>query len=635
MRKQIASLLACGLLAGCSFTSGVNIAAPAAVALVSFDACSDVLDYLKSEAQERVGPWGLAPDSFLETDDSRVAAEDAAAVGPEPSTYTGSAPDHSTTNVQEVGVDEPDIVKTDGRIMVTTVAASLRVIDVSGDAPVEVGALDLDREYADASVLLDGDRAMLFVREFSQAMPAIDASTYPAWTPQRTSVLLVDLSDPSEPTVEDTLEVDGDYLDARMVGDTVRVVVRSQPTLEFPMSPADVNSSEEELTTRNRDVIAASEIDDWLPSYRLDGAEDASGRLVDCDQIRHPDEFAGFSTLSVLTLDFDRLSAGSAVGVLTDGDTVYASTDRLYVATTRWGAITPMVDPMGMPAEPDVGTGIHAFDTTGDGPARYVASGRVDGTMIGRYAMSEHNGVLRVAITDSPGGQWGDPSTAESHLVTLTERDGELVELGRVSGLGKGEQIYAVRYFGDVGYVVTFRQVDPLYVLDLSDPAHPSVEGELKITGYSSYLHDVGDGRLIGVGQEATPDGMAVGAQVSLFDVSDPSSPQKLDGHVSPGGWSDVGWDPHAFLYWPETRQLVIPMQGPTGQGGALALRVGDDDLTELGSIEAAAESSPDGYFGTVRRSVVVGDSLYTLWEAGLQVNDLDGLARTAWLPLS
>lgn len=643
MRTYLGALLGCGLLAGCSFTPTMDAGVqPVPVELVSFDACADALDHLKTEALDRVGPWGLggggdaiAFDGPMESAESSVDALAGAESQP------GRA--HSTTNVQEIGIDEPDVIKTDGDLIVTVVGPSLRVIDTSGADPEEVGRLPLGRgDNPDASVLLSEDRAVVLVQDNPviaydapmppEAQPGLGTEIAPGYPHlPTTTVLLVDLSDPSNPRVESSLDVDGSYLDARLVDGTVRLVVSSQPGLTFPMTEADLDSSEAELTARNRSIIEASTIDDWLPSYRLDvDGEQSSGQLLTCDQLSHPEEFAGFSTLSVLTFDLDDgLSDGDAVGVLADGDTVYASTDRLYVATTRWDAGVPTAESSTTAPTDMEHTAIHAFDIAGDDPARYVASGEVDGRIIGRYAMSEHDGVLRVATTVTA---LASGRQSESSLFTLAERGDELVELGAVGGLGRGEQIFAVRYFGDTGYVVTFRQTDPLYVLDLSDPTAPEVAGELKITGYSAYLHGIGSERLIGVGQEATAEGQAVGAQVSLFDVSDPASPAKLDGHVLPDTWTQAESDPHAFLFWPDTEQLVVPIEGATDRG-ALVLGVDGDSLTEQGLV-TRADADMAKQWSAVRRSLVIGDSLYTLWTDGLQVNDLDSLQVQSWLPL-
>ncbi|WP_051426523.1 beta-propeller domain-containing protein [Jiangella gansuensis] len=636
------------MIAGCSVDSDDDAGPVAVMGLTSFDACADVLDHLKSEAHDRVGPWGLdsvgiAYAGRADALESEVAAGDASG-GPQ------SAPDHSTTNVQEAGVDEPDVAKTDGRLLVTTSGGDLRIVDVTGDVPREVGRLGLmlnpdapEYGHLDATLLLDGDRVVVFVREYPWIAfdgPATSSLPYGPMGPYRTAVLLVDISDPAVPTIMSTLRVDGSHLDARMVDDTVRLVVSSAPSLAFPMDEGDWDLPQDELTERNRAVVAESTIEDWLPSYEFTrgGDDAASGQLVDCERLSRPDEFAGFSTLSVLTFDpADGLTADGTVGVLTDGDTVYASPDRLYVATTRWGDPIPVdpipLDPAGTASDvPDAGpplvtTGIHAFDIAGDAPAGYLASGEVDGRIIGRYAMSEFEGVLRVATTlDS----WsGGSDTSESQLVTLEQRDTELVELGRVGGLGKGEQIYAVRYFGATGYVVTFRQVDPLYVLDLADPAAPAVTGELKITGYSAYLHAVGEDRLLGVGQEATAQGQTVGTQVSLFDVGDPAAPAKLDGHVVPDTWAQTEHDPQAFLHWPDTGQAVVPIDGMTGSS-ALVVQVGDDTVAEQGTV-TRAEPAPDGY-AQLRRTLVVGDELYTVWQDGIQSNALDDLEPRGWL---
>jgi uncharacterized secreted protein with C-terminal beta-propeller domain len=258
-----------------------------------------------------------------------------------------------------------------------------------------------------------------------------------------------------------------------------------------------------------------------------------------------------------------------------------------------------------------------------------VASGEVSGRVIGQYALSEHEGVLRVATTNDELWSAGASTSSESKVTTLAERDGELVELGSVGGLGKGEQIYAVRYLGDTAYVVTFRQTDPLYVLDLSDAANPREVGELKITGYSSYLHPLGAERLVGVGQEATEEGRTIGMQVSLFDTSDPSAPTKLDGEVLRNTWSDAEWDPHAFLSWEPTSQVMLPVSGDR-DSGLLVLTVTADGLVPDGVVEAAPAARIDPYTAPTR-TVVVDDRLYTLWWSGIQANDLDTLEPLGW----
>ena len=180
------------------------------------------------------------------------------------------------------------------------------------------------------------------------------------------------------------------------------------------------------------------------------------------------------------------------------------------------------------------------------------------GYLLNQWSLSEHEGTLRAATTSMP--PWNSGARSESAVRTLQERDGRLVQVGAVGGLGKGERIYAVRYIGDTGFVVTFRQVDPLYTLDLSDPAKPRVVGELKVPGYSAYLHPVGDGLLLGVGQDATEEGRRTGVQLSLFDVSDLAKPVRLDQYaVGATRRTPVEEDHQAFLWWAPERLAVIP----------------------------------------------------------------------------
>jgi hypothetical protein len=331
--------------------------------------------------------------------------------------------------------------------------------------------------------------------------------------------------------------------------------------------------------------------------------------------------------------------------VLAGGDTVYASAGALYVATTNWQ----------VPQDGSLTTQIHKFDITDPATSRYIGSGAVEGTLLNQFAMDELDGNLRVATTSF------GPEDSESFVTVLTERDGQLVQIGKVGGLGRTEQIYSVRFIGELGYVVTFRQTDPLYVIDLSDPTAPAVRGELKILGYSAYLHPIGDDLLLGVGQDATDEGRVQGTQLAVFDVSDPANPRRTHQLRIDGANSDAEYDHHAFLYWPETGLTVLPIQiygpvsieplpapepGPAPDSpdvavspppaqpwlGAIAFDVDPGSgITEQGRITHMR--SAEDYLGQIRRSVVVDDALFTLSEAGLMASDLDTLDQRAFVP--
>ncbi|MDQ3790642.1 MAG: beta-propeller domain-containing protein [Actinomycetota bacterium] len=231
--------------------------------------------------------------------------------------------------------------------------------------------------------------------------------------------------------------------------------------------------------------------------------------------------------------------------------------------------------------------------------------------------------------------------TTQSMITVLRRNGNTLGVVGHVDGLGPGERIYAVRYFGDTAYVVTFRQTDPLYTVDLTNPAAPKVTGELKITGYSAYLHGAGEGRLIGVGQEADTSGRTTGAQISLFDTTDPAGARRIAQYHLENAWTEAEGDPHAFLYWPDKGLLVVPVSGgatvdgPPDQlaGGALVLKLEGNTFRQAGMLAHVS----DRYGGSLvpRRAMVIGTELWTVSEAGMLVSDLDSLRQLAWVAFS
>jgi uncharacterized secreted protein with C-terminal beta-propeller domain len=168
-------------------------------------------------------------------------------------------------------------------------------------------------------------------------------------------------------------------------------------------------------------------------------------------------------------------------------------------------------------------------------------------------------------------------------------------------------------------------------VLDLRDPARPRVTGELELTGFSAYLHPLAGNRLLGVGQEVDRRSSAEGFLVSLFDVTDPARPARTARYVLGGGYSEANYDPHAFLYWPATGTLVVPVTGPTS--GALVLAVHDGGLTEVGTLQAPTAQYQK--YQTARRSLVVGSTLWTLFDGGLLASNLGTLVQQGWVPLS
>jgi hypothetical protein len=613
--------------------------------LVAFDSCNQALGELKRKARPYVGPYGFQfGGAIADGGLARGGAPNAAAPGAAPGEKAASG-EHSTTNTHEAGVDEPDMVKTDGRRIVTVADGVLRVIDVAsrkqtGELSLaEAGGTPVPADPYGVQLLLRGDRALVVVPGYQiygkpeGPVPGEPPAVRPISGPR---LLLVDLS--GQPRVLSEMTIDGSYVDARMVGSAVQLVTQSTPRVPFRYPTG--SDTPPDLQKDNRIRFDKSTVDDWLPRYSVTTSGSTTTGRVGCERVSRAATYSGTSMLTVTTLGLDAaaLSGKASITIAADGRTVYGTGDRLYVANDQ-----QLIRPFDAPADaepPRPRTEIYQFDVSRAGTPRYTASGVVPGWLINQYAMSEYDGRLRVATTT--GQPWGGPAEdaprTESTVYVLAAND--LAVVGKVGGLGKGERIYAVRFAGPVGYVVTFRQTDPLYVIDLRDPERPKVTGELKISGYSAYLHPAGDGRLIGVGQEATASGQRLGTQVSLFDVRDPAHPNRLARHHVEYGNSNAEFDPHAFLYWPKTGLLVIPVTtyGPTDvqekpvgpQGGALVLRVTDKGLSELGTV---AHPDQRDYRGMVQRSVYIDGTLWTVSLEGLQANDADTLSKQAWIP--
>jgi uncharacterized secreted protein with C-terminal beta-propeller domain len=535
---------------------------------------------------------------------------------------------HSQTNVQESGVDEPDIVKTDGRHMVIWEGPLLRVFDVRKGARL-TDSVELPSRF-DGGLFLSGDTVVVIGSRFG-APKAAEQITHVhdrMWT----NVTAYTIEDPTNIRLISSMDVEGELVDARLVRGVVRMVVRSSALGPQPVFPTDSTAkAQKKAESANARAIRASSVGDWVPHYVIQRgrAKATTGHLHDWSSVSHPSGRPGLGMLSLVTFVPEDPQPENAVSVIGAGDTLYASAANVYVTSME----------VSEEDEAALVTRIHKFDISDPSRAAYVASGEVAGRVLNKFSMSEYAGRLRVATTLSAFGQ--DPESSSSTVYVLSERSGRLVVTGSVGNLGKGERIYSVRFLGPMGYVVTFRELDPLYVVDLRKPSRPRVRGLLKIPGYSEYLHPLSTDSILGIGRDASSSGAAKGLQVSLFDVSDPSAPRRTDNMIQGKfGYSGLEYEPHGFLYWAPERLVVIPaVLSDTEQTadfvGALAFTVGDEigaptKITHAGRSGTSKSNPP-----AIVRSVIVGRRLLTISSEGVLISDLGTLDDRAWVPFS
>lgn len=632
----------------------------------------DAVESFDSEVEASSPAPTIAPPS--ESMDSSGTASDQAVGSDSASGQTAESGTVIGTNNQEQGVDESDLVKTDGRLLVSIVNGELRVVQLDGGPSID-GVLDLSSRGA-TDLFLRGDSALVLGTSYGNGQqgsayqgPTVSvapgrpevfedrsypdgvieegttttstASTTVAPPPPpfttATTLTLVSLADPAAPTITASADVEGQLVTAREHAGRARVVLRSDAAVMEDVWSA----TSRDAAVQAADTVSAEEL---LPRLATDGRVSAIGGCTDVMVASSPviadDSFSPtpqLSTVTVLTVG-DDLADLAPVSVQGTADTVYASTDALYIASASWDEAGSRTD-------------LHRLDLTGGGPATYSGSGKVPGTMVDQFAMSERDGMLRVvtttqSISTEPMREIGPevdvaPAPTSEARLSVLDTDGTLDQVASLGGMGIGEQVQSVRFLDDIAYLVTFRQVDPLYAVDLSDPLAPRLLGELKIPGFSEYLHPVGEGLLLGVGRQVDPSsGMDQGLKISLFDMADPTRPAEIDQIVLPETWSEVSNDHRAFLWDPTRRQAVIPTEfngcGEFGDcssapgGAALVVRADGSGLSEIGRI---SHDTGQGWSLQPTRSVVVGDDLWTVSIAALGLSDADSPTAVQLLP--
>ena len=644
------------LIAGCPPIWPPGGSDTADAKLAPFASADELLDYFRQQARTRTQTrWSNGWLGFGGLG-APMAAEGGLADDGSPGTSTsGDSRDgsqsYSTTNVQETGVDESDVVKSDGTYFYVAREMTLRVVRARPtDELAEAARLDLDVRVRE--MYLYGSTLLLLAQRYEQGNDGWEQPAIEIWPPyyvgSNLSVIEVDISDPTAPAITRQVDLDGVLVDSRLTNDRLLLVLAIAPELPEDPTILDINSMP---------------LDDFMPKARAGETERNMVRWQEC---LHPEAPDGYFLTAVLTLDAgDIESILHSVAVVAGAGTIYASTEALYVTDTEY---SPEDDYREM-------TAIHKFAFDDDGAADYVASGSVPGRLLNQFSLGEHEDYLRVAthVTNPAFFGWGteaiavdvadvaqdiEPPSEYNAVYVLGQNGAELETTGAVENIAPNEQLHSARFMGTRGFVVTFHRIDPLFTLDLSDPTNPEVKGELEIPGYSDYLHPLGENHLIGVGRTVVTMSSWGGeepgaAQLSLFDVSDLSNPTLVQ-QIELGGmhsWSFVTQTHKAFTLVPEQGLLAIPMRltdvGTTYSEydldpfyGVVCFDVDTETgFTERGRL-AAVNGSDDGYETWYPdrypwfRAAFIGDTLYALSADGVAAANVNDLADTTTLEL-
>ncbi len=634
-----------------------------------------------------------------------VSGDDGSQSGGESAADTAPAPDGvSDTNNQEQGVNEGDIVKADdaGNVYILTgrhfiIADGFPPQNMSEHARIDLGArglnLFLDKENQRVIILAREDQPYYIMTPV--AVNEAGTVVYPKPEPDYTAVIFYDVSDPANPVVMDQLQLRGYFREGRRINNRLHLVSNhylrpdglyedaqfwelynaftnavyqtrcDDPQADLATHPAVV-SARDNLVAKITDIVSSQDPSAYLPdAFRIANGARESIPYLACTDIQFPEVNMSLGLQIITRVDTDGANPAAA-GVVNNSYITYVSQENLYLAETsqNWWWVTEDGD------WPTSQTAIYKFAISGNAP-QYVATGRVDGYVINQFSFSEYNGALRVATTQDDivqvsESQWQRLQT--NHLsVLVDDSNGNLNIEGEVRGFAPDESIRSARFFGERGFVVTFRNVDPLFTFDLADPANPVLRGELTIPGFSTYIHPYDENHLITIGRAGGEGGTGVGngIQLQLIDFSDMSNPSVRHSFTpaNPDGWSwsEAEYDHKAFTFYQPASLLAIPLQiSPnfsndvfsgvaayevTLENGFRELgRVDHSDLAyeyycvaNSGSLEAPyIENCTDGWYvqwAAPRRSIVMTDAndvyLYTLSDAGLKASSVSDLANT------
>lgn len=542
----------------------------------SYDQVKECLEAYRTE-QESL--YGYVADGFGAMNDaaSPEAAQsaDSAASGSlsaksDSAANAASSAGYSDTNVRTEGVDEADIVKTDGEhlFILQESAAEIAVVDATDDAMRKVGSIvPGDQGQISEFYVRDGRAYVLanvpMTRNNDQVGEIFDFSEVRLET--------YDVSNPSDPVLLGSVSQSGRYQSSRLVDGYLYLFST------YNVSCATIPDDPEFYVPRVAGQNIASQ-DIYLPP-----SSGASQYLV-----------VTSTAVDDPTQTVDRKA------VLTDSNSLYVSAENIYVYENRWPIAFARSE-----GEADPGRITVRKIAYHDGRLEGVAQTKVNGTLNDSFSIDEHEGMLRLVTTVSAWDAETSQTTATNEVHVL---DGNLEEVGSITGLAEDERVRSARFFGDTAYFVTFRETDPLFTVDFSDPTNPQIIGSLKIPGFSEYLHPYGEGRLLGIGMDVDEkSGVTDGMKVTMFDVSDPTDVKEADTFLVEGAYGSDAFHDYRAVLISADRNMI----GFSGYADHETYYVFDYADGEGFDQLMAEDVNGGGWTGT--RGVYIDDTLYVV----------------------
>ena len=585
--------------AGAAGSAGSTEAEGTADAAAESDDGAGVAEYFRTVSYDEIQE--MAKQAYQEQTENTATTEEydagwgtmdsAASMAMEASADTSSAgagqQDYSDTNLLVEGVDEGDVVKTDGSYIY--VLKSSRTVEIyRAEAGEITAAATVQPETGDAQIsyqdmYVDGDRMILAGNIFQSQMSQEAADMYRMDSDTRTVADVYDISDPENPEFLGRTTRDGQYITSRKTGNHLYIFSEYAASLE---TMATAESPEMFLPCTQEDQLIPPE-DLYAPSDGLEAWDSCEYLLMTSVDLGNPEEIQ------------------DQKAVLNGGWQVSVTLDSIYLRYIHWDSAETTTDLVRFAYE--------------DGDFQAVAGVTLAGELTDEYALNEQDGYLRLLLSGWDGNQ------QTNYVYVLND---QMQVTGQIDGLAPGEMIYSARFMGDIGYFVTYRNVDPLFAVDLSDPENPRIIGQLKVTGFSDYLHFYGEDRLLGIGWETNPEtGEQTGLKLSMFDISDPENITEIHKLVIEG----VDYCPamnqyKAFLVDPEKNVIGFSTELYDDYGNTTADYMVFSYNSQEGfaqEMKAGLPIEEIGYSTWQVRGLYIGDVLYVVTASGIRSYDM------------